>query len=93
LQWQTLGHVSFGTRAVWQTRRLFSAEGLREIVIQKYGSLDRLYLETDFSKAHLSQILRGKRSPSLATIVKLARALDVEVADFFAKTGSKRPRS
>ena len=66
---------------------------LREIVIQKYGSLDRLYLETDFSKGHLSQILRGKRSPSLATMVKLARALDVEVADFFAKTGSKRPRS
>jgi hypothetical protein len=32
-------------------------------VIQKYGSLDRFYLETDFSKAHLSQILRGKRSP------------------------------
>ena len=56
---------------------------LREIVIQKYGSLDRFYLETDFSKGHLSQILRGKRSPSLATIVKLARALDVQVAHFF----------
>jgi transcriptional regulator with XRE-family HTH domain len=56
---------------------------LREIVIQKYGSLDRFYLETDFSKGHLSQILRGKRSPSLATIIKLARALDVQVADFF----------
>jgi hypothetical protein len=39
----------------------------RELVIEKYGSLDRFYLETDFSKGHLSQILRGKRSPSLAT--------------------------
>ena len=58
---------------------------LREIVIQKYGSLDRFYLETDFSKGHLSQILRGKRSPSLTTIVKLARALDVQVADFFSR--------
>jgi transcriptional regulator with XRE-family HTH domain len=57
--------------------------GMREILIQKYGSLDRFYLETDFSKGHLSQILRGKRSPSLSTIVKLARALDVQVADFF----------
>jgi hypothetical protein len=28
-----------------------------------YGSLDRFYLETDFSKGHLSQILRGQRSP------------------------------
>jgi transcriptional regulator with XRE-family HTH domain len=40
-------------------------------------SLHRFYLETDFSKGHLSQILRGKRSPSLCTIVRLARALDV----------------
>ena len=56
---------------------------LREIVAQKYGSLDRFYLETDFSKGHLSQILRGKRSPSLTTIVKLAKALNVQVVDFF----------
>jgi hypothetical protein len=34
---------------------------------------------------NLSQILRGKRTPSLSTIVKLARALDVQVADFFRK--------
>ena len=65
---------------------------LREIVIQKYGSLDRFYLETDFSKGHLSQILRGKRSPSLATIVKLARALDVQVAEFF-ESAAKSPTS
>jgi len=30
-------------------------------------------------------ITRGKCSPSLATIVKLARALDVQVADLFEK--------
>jgi len=64
---------------------------LRELVREKYGSLDRFYLETNFSKGHLSQILRGQRSPSLATIVKLARALDVEVSSFFApdRPGSK----
>ncbi len=56
---------------------------LRQIVLEKYGSLDRFYLETDFSKGHLSQILRGKRSPSLATICKLAKVLDVKVADLF----------
>jgi hypothetical protein len=32
----------------------------------------------------------GKRSPSLATIVKLARALDVSVADFFAPQRKSR---
>jgi transcriptional regulator with XRE-family HTH domain len=82
LQLQTLGQSSFATRAVANEEAL-SRRGLREIVIQKYGSLDRFYLETDFSKGHLWQILRGKRSPSLATIVKLAKALDVQVLDFF----------
>ena len=64
---------------------------LREIVIQKYGSLDRFYLETDFSKGHLSQILRGKRSPSLATIVKLARALGVPVSEFLYQEAVEIP--
>lgn len=68
-----------------ENEEVFFRRRLRELVIEKYGSLDRFYLETDFSKGHLSQILRGKRSPSLTTIVKLARALDVQVADFFQK--------
>lgn len=56
---------------------------LKQIVLKRHGSFDRFYLETDFSKGHLSQIVRGKRSPSLATIVRLAKALEVEVIDFF----------
>ena len=56
---------------------------LQQLVIEKYGSLDRFYLETDFSKGHLSQILRGKRSPSLATMTKLAKVLNVKIAEFF----------
>jgi transcriptional regulator with XRE-family HTH domain len=62
---------------------------LRELVVQKYGSLDRFYLETSFSKGHLSQILRGQRSPSLATMVRLAKALEVDVVDFFAVGGGR----
>jgi len=66
---------------------------LRELVVEKYGSLDRFYLETGFSKGHLSQILRGQSSPSVATLVKLARALEVEVIDFFQAAGhpGRRP--
>ena len=56
---------------------------VRQLVLDKYGSLDRFYLETSFSKGHLSQILRGQRSPSLTTLVKLAEALEVDVGDFF----------
>ena len=56
---------------------------VKRLVVKRYGSLDRFYLETDFSKGHLSQIIRGRRSPSLATIVRLARLLDVEVVELF----------
>src|SRR5215472_9672239 len=56
---------------------------LRKLILAKYRSLDRFYLETDFSKGHLSEILRGKNSPSVNTLIKLAAALDVEVCDFF----------
>ncbi len=59
---------------------------VRQLVLERYGSLDRFYLETSFSKGHLSQILRGQRSPSLTTIVKLAEALEVDVADLFLPT-------
>ncbi len=56
---------------------------LRQLIGRKYRSLDRFYLETEFSKGHLSEILRGKGSPSVSTLLKLATALDVEVKDFF----------
>ena len=56
---------------------------LRKLILSKYRSLDRFYLETGFSKGHLSEILRGKGSPSLDTLIKLAEALNVEVIDFF----------
>ncbi|MGA7618254.1 helix-turn-helix domain-containing protein [Candidatus Binatus sp.] len=56
---------------------------LRKLILSKYRSLDRFYLETDFSKGHLSENLRGKGSPSVSTLIKLAEALDVEICDFF----------
>ena len=56
---------------------------VRKLILMKYRSLDRFYLETDFSKGHLSEILRGKGSPTVDTLIKLAKALEVEVCDFF----------
>jgi transcriptional regulator with XRE-family HTH domain len=56
---------------------------LKELIQRKYRSLDRFYLETDFSKGHLSEILRGRGSPTVATLAKLAKALEVDVRDFF----------
>lgn len=56
---------------------------LKKLILAKYRSLDRFYLETDFSKGHLSEILRGKGSPSLNTLIKLAHVLNIDVGDFF----------
>jgi len=58
-------------------------ERLRYFILERYPSLDRFYLETDFSKGHMSEILRGVSSPSVTTLIKLADALEVEVKDFF----------
>jgi transcriptional regulator with XRE-family HTH domain len=78
------------------TSRLVNDEALfrkrlRQLALEKYGSLDRFYLETEFSKGHLSQVLRGKRSPSLATMIKLAKALNVKVAEFFLELDGTNP--
>ena len=59
---------------------------LRSLIREKYGSLDRFYLETDFSKGHLSDILRGRNSPSLRTLKRLAKALDVDVFDLLDRS-------
>src|SRR5713226_6410388 len=56
---------------------------LRTLVKEKFGSLDRFYLETDFSKGHLSNILRGRRNPSLSTLVRLAGLLEIDVRELF----------
>lgn len=54
---------------------------VRELIQEKYRSLDRFYPETGFSKGHLSDILRGKGSPTVSTLTKIAAALEVEVRD------------
>jgi transcriptional regulator with XRE-family HTH domain len=56
---------------------------LRQLLDERYPSLDRFYLESGFSKGHLGQILRGDRSPSVRTLAKLAKLLDVDLGEFF----------
>ena len=54
-----------------------------QLFFKRYPSLDRFYLEHEFSKGHLSHILRGTRNPSILTLHKLADILGVELVDFF----------
>ena len=55
----------------------------QQLLFERYPSLDRFYLENEFSKGHLSHILRGSRNPSTLTLKKLADMLKVEMVDFF----------
>ena len=64
------------------TIRLFR-ERLQQLILDRYPSIDRFYLETGFSKGHLSNILRGARNPSTVTLLKLAEVLEIEGKDFF----------
>ncbi len=56
---------------------------LEQLVRRKYPSLDRFWLDKEVSKGYMSLVLRGHRSPSVSTLVKLAKALDVELKEFF----------
>jgi transcriptional regulator with XRE-family HTH domain len=64
------------TAAIFRSR-------LKQLILERYPSLDPFSLESALSKGHVSEILRGVSSPSVATLIKLAAALDVEVNDFF----------
>ena len=46
-------------------------------------TLDVLAKRTGVTKGYLSKIERGLQSPPIATLSKISRALDVEIADFF----------
>ena len=65
-------------------------ERLGQLLFERYPSLDRFYLEHEFSKGHLSHILRGRQSPSIVTLHRLADMLGVELVDFFIFPGKDK---
>ena len=69
-------------RPPMDTEALFRKR-LRQLILERYPSVDRFHLEKEISKSLLSEILRGIHSTSISTLVRLAEALDVEVKDFF----------
>lgn len=60
-------------------------EELARIRNERGWSQQRLADESGVNKATINQTERGRRSPNVETLAKLARALGVEVADFFPK--------
>ena len=60
-------------------------EELTRLRVERGWSQQRLADESGVNKATINQIERGRRSPNVETLEKLASALGVGVADFFPK--------
>ncbi len=60
-------------------------EELTRLRAERGWSQQRLASESGVNKATINQIERGRRSPNLETLEKLADALGIGVADFFPK--------
>lgn len=61
------------------------AEKIRNLRVGKNITLDNLAERTGFTKGYLSKLENAKKVPPIATLSRIARALDVEIADFFDK--------
>ena len=66
-------------------------EELKRIREEKGWSQVRLAKESGVDRATINQAERGRRSPSIATLESLARALGSEVGDFFPKIEPQLP--
>ena len=74
----------FSARLGREIRRLRKAKRL---------TLERLAEKTNFSIEHLSGIERGFRTPSMAGLLAIAKALDTPLTDLFRFHGRPTPRT
>jgi transcriptional regulator with XRE-family HTH domain len=64
---------------------------IRALRIERAITQERLAWDTDSNKGYLSQVESGKRLPSLAVLLAIARRLGVELVDVVA-LDQKNPR-
>ncbi|MGH7824502.1 MAG: helix-turn-helix domain-containing protein [Candidatus Binatia bacterium] len=62
---------------------------LRNTRRQRGMSLDTLAAKTSLTKSYLSKIERGEKAPSLASILKITRAFDIQVSHLFGEATDK----
>jgi len=58
-------------------------EKIRHIRLQRRFTLTETARRTGFTKSYLSMVESGKKSPPIATLSKIAKALDVDIPAFF----------
>jgi transcriptional regulator with XRE-family HTH domain len=59
---------------------------IKKIRSQKGISQIELSVRSDLSQSFLANLEKGKKQPSVLTIIRIADALDVSVQDFFPET-------
>lgn len=62
---------------------------IRNLRHKKKLTLDKVSKRTGFTKSYLSMIERGKKSPPIATLSKIAQALSVDMSVFFQQARIK----
>lgn len=59
---------------------------IRELRTGRQMSQEELAFKSQISPAHLGQIERGLKNPTVDTVFKIASALDVSIAELFTET-------
>lgn len=65
------------------------ARRIRRIRLQGRYTLETVAERTGFTKSYLSMIESGKKSPPIATLIKIAKALEVDISTFFERKNPK----
>src|SRR5258708_23837361 len=65
---------------------------LRKLRAAKGLTLDRLARMSELTRGYISLVERGLKAPSIAALLRMAKALDVNVAYFFDPKSSASPR-
>jgi transcriptional regulator with XRE-family HTH domain len=73
--------MELGRKPIMDEKKI--AEKMRNLRVGKNITLDNLAMRTGFTKGYLSKLETGKQIPPIATLSRIARALGVEIADFF----------
>ena len=56
---------------------------LKALIRARHTTAEKLAYESGISKGNLSDILRGKRSPTVRTLEKIAKNLGVDIRELF----------
>jgi transcriptional regulator with XRE-family HTH domain len=65
---------------------------IRDLRVAKGLTLDRLAASSQLTRGYISLVERGLKVPSVAALLRMAAALDVNVAEFFEPQSAPAPR-